>query len=125
MKNTKTEVKEEIKSYKTLYDEIRFIVDGIKEGKQFLKEKLNEKAELTRDCSIMARELFTSKLAHKNDLTNFEKQVAVFLLNGEPGEEALESKFRVLQQLLLVRRHIIDVLGEIKEETEGEFKKEK
>ena len=46
-------------------------------------------------------------------LTNFEKQIAVFLLNGDAGEEALKSKFEVLQQLLLTRRHIIEILGDL------------
>ena len=84
----------------TLWDNIIYLKNTMKEARAIMIEKEKETQELTRDCTIMARERFISRLAHKNEFNNFEKRIAVFLLNGEPGEEALKAKFRVLQQLL-------------------------
>ena len=91
---------------KTLWDEIIFLKDTMKEAKDFMQKIEKDTQEKTRDVSIMARELFLSKLAYKQDYSNFEKRISVFLLNGEAGEEALKSKFRVLQQLLEIYRKI-------------------
>ena len=112
MKNT-----EEVKpDNTTLFDELIFIKEEMKKAKAFMQTKEKETQELTREASIMAREFFISKLAYANNLSNFEKRICVFLLHGQSGEDALKSKFDVLNELLKVRRHIIDILGEIEEE---------
>ena len=98
----------------TLWDELIYLKDQMKEAKNFMKEKEQETQETTRDCTIMAREMFLNELAYKNDFTDFEKRIAVYLLNGDAGQEALESKFEVLNELLMMRRHIIDILGKEK-----------
>ncbi len=84
----------------TLWDNIIYLKDTMKEARAIMEAKEKETQELTRDCTIMARELFLSKLAHKNDFSNFEKRISIFLLNGEAGEEAIKSKFEVLKQLI-------------------------
>lgn len=90
----------------TLYDNIIYLKDEMKHARTKMQEIEQSTAETTRDATIMAKELFISKLAYKNEFNNFEKRIAVFLLNGEPGEEALKAKFRVLQQLLEIYRKV-------------------
>lgn len=98
----------------TLWDNIIFIKDSIKEGKAKMQEIEQDSAEKTRDASIMARELFISNLAYRNKLSNFEKKISVFLLNGDAGEEALSSKFKVLKELLEIYKKVeFIVKGEI------------
>lgn len=100
------ENKKKIPETLTLWDNIIFIKDSIKEGKARMQEIEQDSAEKTRDASIMARELFISNLSYRNKLSNFEKKISVFLLNGDAGEEALESKFEVLKQLLEIYRKV-------------------
>ncbi len=90
----------------TLWDNIIFLKDTIKEAKAIMEAKEKETQEMARDASIMARELLISKLAYQNEYSNFEKRISVFLLNGEKGEEALKAKFRVLQQLLEIYKKV-------------------
>ena len=90
----------------TLWDNILYLKDTMKEAKAKMKEIEKETSEMTRDCTIMRRERFISHLAYKNDYSNFEKRIAVFVLNGDTGEEELSAKFRVLQQLLEIYRKV-------------------
>jgi len=90
----------------TLFDEVVYLSLTIKQAKAKMQEIEQETQEMTRESSIMARELFISNLAYKNDFNNFEKRISVFLLNGDAGEEALKSKFRVLKELLEIYRKV-------------------
>jgi len=102
---------ETIEPYTTLLDEMQFIAKEMKKAKDFMQEKELENAELKRDAVEIARELFISKLAYKNDFSNFEKRIAVYLLNPYSGESALSDKFEVLSKLFRVI-HSIEILGE-------------
>ena len=98
MKKNKTE--QEVKPYTNLLDELIFVRDTMKEAKQNIQIIEQKNAEMTRDCTIMARELYISKLAYENNFTNFEKRVAVFLFNGQVGEEAIKNIHEAIEGYL-------------------------
>lgn len=114
MKNT-----EEVKKDNTdIFSELIFLRDSMKQAKAFMESKELETREIIRDCTVMSRELFLSGMAYNHNFSDFEKQTTVFLLNGQTGEKELESRFKVLQELLKVRRNILEILGDLEEENE-------
>ncbi len=91
--------------------------------KEIIKTEMNmekiakENDEIKRDSGLMAKELLINRLCYANNLTDFEQNVAVYLLDGCKD---IKDKFKILLELLNVRRHILDVLGEISLDIEDE-----
>lgn len=75
-----------------------------------------ETAEITRDSGLMKNELTINRLCYANKFSDFEQKIAIYLLDGQTEKGAIEGKFKILKELLMVRRHILDIIGEVQEE---------
>jgi len=122
MENTVTEIEEQ--EYEpdntNIFDELIAIRKEILKGKMNIQKIAKANAEITRDSGLMKMKLLINRLCYANNFTDFEQKIAVYLLDGQTDKETLEGKFTVLKELLMVRRYILDVIGEIEEEIKEE-----
>ena len=128
MENNKTEVKEKEYMGDTtdVFSELISVKKEILKTEMEIQQLAKETAEITRDSGLMRMELFLNRLCYKNNFTDFEQKIAIYLLDGQTEKGAIEGKFIILKELLMVRRHILDIIGEVQEENEieGENKDE-
>ena len=122
MKNNKTEIKE--KEYEP--DNMDIFSELIEIRKEILKTEMNiqkiakETEEINRDSGLMAKELTINRLCYANNFSDFEQKIAIYLLDGQTEKGAIEGKFKILKELLMVRRHILNIISEVQEEAKGE-----
>lgn len=123
MKNNKTEVNE--KEYKLdntdVFSELIKVRTEILKTEMEIQQLAKEKAEITRDSGLMKNELTINRLCYANKFSDFEQKIAIYLLDGQTEKGAIEGKFNILKELLMVRRHILDIIGEVQEQEKGEI----
>ena len=115
MKNTK-EVKPD---NTTLFDEIVYLAQTVKEVKQYIKDKDIENNELKKDSQAIATELYISELCHQHHFYSTGKQLIKFILQGN-SKVMIDKKFDLLLELVGVYQKIAGLVGEIKKEEKGE-----
>ncbi len=100
----------------TLWDELLFLKDGIKEVKQFIKEKEAENNEIRKDAVEIALELYISKKAHKSGFYGTHKALIKFLLQNE-SKAMINLKYPILAELVKLYKIISKI---VEEEQKGE-----
>ena len=117
MENKTTEIKE--KEYEIdntdVFSQLIEVRTEILKTEMEIQQLAKETEEITRDSGLMAKELTINRLCYANNFTDFEQKIAVYLLDGQTEKGAIEGKFKILKELLLVRRHILDIIGEVEE----------
>ncbi len=83
----------------TLWDELLFLKDGIKEVKQFIKKKEAENNDLRRDAKYISTELFISKKAHSSGFYGTHKALIKFLLQNE-SKAMINLKYPIMAELV-------------------------
>lgn len=102
----------------TLWDELLFLKDGIKEVKKFIKDKNTENNEIRKDAKLIALELYISKKAHKSGFYGVHKSLIKFLLQNE-SKAMINLKYPILAELIKVYKHVSKI-AEQEQEQKGE-----
>lgn len=107
----------------TLFDEIVYLSQTIKEIKQVIKEIDADTMEKRKDAVEIALELYISEKCHAAGFYGTGKQLIKFILQGN-SKEMIDRKFDILLELVSVYQKIAGLVGEIKEEAKGEIENE-
>jgi len=116
MENTKVKQEEYIGDTTDVFSQLIEARKEIIQLEMDIAKKTKENEEITRDSGLMKMELYLNRLCYAEKFTDFEQKIAVYLLDGQTTEDAIESKFEVLGSLLETRRYIKDILGNLEEE---------
>jgi hypothetical protein len=121
MQNNKTEIKEYKPDNTDVFSELIEVRTEILKTEMEIQQLAKENAEITRDSGLMKQELTINRLCYANNFSDFEQKIAIYLLDGQTGKEAITGKFEILKSLLDTRRHILDILGNLESEEKGEI----
>ena len=102
----------------TLFDEIVYISQTLKQARQRIKEIDADSNEKRKDAVELALELYISEKCHKHGYYDSEKKLIVFLLSGN-SKNMIDKKFPVLDELIQIYSKVSFIVRE-EEKAKGE-----
>lgn len=109
---------EEIKTDNTtLFDEIVYISETIKQAKQRIQAIDTENKEITKDAVELALDLYISEKCHQHGYYGTEKKLIIYLLSGN-SKSMVDKKFPVLDELIQIYSKVAFLVREEENETE-------